>query len=328
MNRFGRIFTLQIYGESHGPEVGILMDGVPPGTSLSESDFIKDIGRRKPGRKGTTPRVEADMPIISSGVLNGRTTGTPLHLSFKNTNVKSEDYKGLRDHPRPGHADYVAEVKYKGYQDPRGGGHFSGRLTLCLVAAGVVAKKILGSSVSLNAQLVEAGGSKSIDEAIDMALESGDSVGGLVSCKVNGINAGLGEPFFDSLESLLAHALFSIPAVKGVEFGSGFKAASMKGSEHNDLIENEKGKTTTNHAGGINGGITNGNQLTMRVAFKPPSSIPKAQATYDFKSGAKKNLKIKGRHDACIALRAPVVVEAVVACVLADLLLLRKTQNL
>jgi chorismate synthase len=320
MNSFGRIFRVSVFGESHGPDVGVTIDGCPPGIALSLDDFEKDLVRRKSGAKGTTPRKESDKPKIISGVFNGFTTGSPITLLFENANIRSSDYDFI-DKPRPGHADFVAFNKYRGYNDPRGGGHFSGRLTVNLVAAGVIAKKIL-KDITISAKLIEAGGIKDIEKAVDEALKNGDSIGGLVECKINGLPVGLGEPFFDSVESLISHAVFSIPAIKGIEFGSGFKAAQMTGSIHNDTFEDESGKTSTNYAGGINGGITNGNEMIFRIAVKPTSSISKPQETYNFKTHRKEILKVKGRHDACIALRVPVVLEAVTAMVLADLLLI------
>ena len=340
MNTFGRIFRVSIFGESHGEEIGVVIDGVEPGIALSESDFAQDIARRRSGAKGTTPRVEADEPHILSGVFEGHTTGAPLTLVFKTTNTRSQDYAKLIDVPRPGHADFTANVKYGGFQDPRGGGHFSGRLTLPVVAAGVVAKRILAETIEEEtnghvqfhcaARLVEIGGiadETRWEAALDAAQKEGDSLGGLVECVVDGIPAGLGEPFWDSVESRLSHALFAIPGVRGVEFGDGFAAARMKGSEHNDCftpegIDGHEGLVTpaTNHAGGINGGITNGNPLTFRVAFKPTSSIAKTQRTFDFAKGEMTDFQVPGRHDTCFALRTPVVVEAMAAIVLADLI--------
>jgi chorismate synthase len=211
-----------------------------------------------------------------------------------------------------------ARQRFKGYQDPRGGGHFSGRLTLGLVAAGVIAKKII-APVSIQAELLSAGGSTDIEQLVDKALQAGDSLGGLIECRANHIPPGWGEPFFDSVESLISHLAFSVPAIKGIEFGSGFAAASMKGSEHNDPILDMSGKTATNHAGGINGGLTNGNELVFRVAVKPASSISKQQITLNVETRQLEKLEIKGRHDACIALRAPVVIEAITAIALADM---------
>ena len=321
MNSFGTIFKISIYGESHGNQVGVLIDGCPAGLAISEDEFSEDLLRRKSGAKGTTTRIEEDKPNIESGVFNGFTTGTPILISFQNKNVKSEDYKDLFNSPRPGHADFTAKMKYGGFNDYRGGGHFSGRLTLGLVAAGVIAKKMI-NPVSVKAKLIEAGGENDIEKAIDNAIKNKDSIGGVVECIADNISVGLGEPFFNSVESILSHIVFSIPAVKGIEFGSGFQAAKMFGSEHNDLLSDASGKTVTNFAGGINGGITNGNPLVFRVAVKPTSSISKSQKTVNLKTGSTEELKIKGRHDVCIALRVPVVLEAVTAIVLADLMLL------
>ncbi len=316
MNSFGNHFRVSIFGESHGALLGITIDGCQPGIPLSESDFEEDIRRRQPGARGTTPRIESDQPRIVSGWFNGHTTGTPLTIVFENNNTQSSDYEHLKKQPRPGHADWVAMMKFNGFNDYRGGGHFSGRLTLALVAAGVVAKKMIGD-IQVSARLVEAGGNKNIEEAIARAIEEKDSIGGIIECVSSPMPVGLGEPFFDSLESMLAHAVFAIPATKGVEFGSGFKAAKMHGSEHNDLIISTDGKTKTNHAGGINGGLTNGNDLVFRVAVKPTSSTSQPQQTINMESGKVEELMIGGRHDTCIALRVPVVLEAVTAIVLA-----------
>jgi len=323
MNSFGRIFSISIYGESHGNQVGVLIDGCPAGLVISEDDFTEDILRRKSGAKGTTPRIEDDKPILVSGVFNGYTTGAPILISFQNKNTKSEDYKDLFSFPRPGHADFTGKMKYGGFNDFRGGGHFSGRLTLGLVAAGVIAKKLV-HPISIKANLIEAGGKTNVTEAIEYALKNDDSIGGIVECVSENVSVGLGEPFFDSLESLISHAVFAIPAIKGLEFGSGFSAAKMFGSEHNDQLLDVSGKTVTNFAGGINGGITNGNPLNFRVAVKPTSSISKPQKTVNLKTGKQDELKVKGRHDACIALRVPVVLEAVTAIVLADLMMIEQ----
>jgi chorismate synthase len=317
MNTFGNAFRIGMFGESHGIAIGVTIDGCPPGIPLSEEDFMADLERRKAGKKGTTPRKEEDLPEIVSGCFRGFTTGAPITILFRNNNIKSTDYDNLVKTPRPGHSDFVAWKKYQGFNDHRGGGHFSGRLTLTLVAAGVVAKKIL-SPVSIQAQLLMAGGSTDIEHAINQALETGDSVGGLVECRANSIPLGWGEPFFDSVESVISHLAFAVPAIKGIEFGSGFQAASMRGSQHNDPILDETGKTATNNAGGITGGITNGNELVFRVAVKPTSSISISQKTYSIETGKMENLEVKGRHDACIALRVPVVIEAITAIVLAD----------
>ncbi len=326
MNSFGRKLRVQIFGQSHGEYVGIIIDGCPPGISIKPEDFKEDIDRRKPGAKGTTPRKEDDIPEIISGVFNDKSSGAPLTILFKNNNTRSGDYEKQRDVPRPGHADFVAHKKFKGFEDFRGGGHFSGRLTVALVAAGVVAKKILASlspdkKINIHSSIVEIGGEKNLEKGLQNAIDAKDSVGGIVECKVADLPIGLGEPFFDSVESLISHAVFSIPAVKGIEFGAGFAAARMFGSEHNDAIINADGTTATNNAGGIVGGITNGNELVFRIVVKPTSSTPKEQQTLNVQSGNVEPFSVKGRHDLCIALRVPVVLEAVTAVVLADLFL-------
>ena len=351
MNTFGNKFRVSIFGESHGPRIGVTLDGVLPGIPLSEADFAEDLARRKAGALGTTPRMESDLPEIVSGVYEGHTTGAPLTILFKNENTRSEDYEQFRKHPRPGHADFTANLKFGGFNDIRGGGHFSGRMTLGVVAAGVVAKKML-YFVQFHAQLVQVGGltdSAAWKGALEAAQADGDSLGGVVECTVQNLPIGLGEPFWDSVESRVSHAVFAIPGVRGIEFGDGFAAAAMLGSEHNDPFpehhcchheegeehhcchngegekdhecchgEHEEGHhccgrhkrpqpPLTNHAGGVNGGITNGNPLVFRVAFKPTASIAKAG--------------IPGRHDVCFALRTPVIVEAMTAIVLTDLAL-------
>ena len=323
MNTFGRIFRVHIFGESHGECVGLTVDGCPAGISLSVQDFAADIERRKPGALGTTPRKEDDIPQIKTGLFNGKTTGAPLTILFENNNTRSTDYEKQRAVPRPGHADFVAAEKFGGFEDYRGSGHFSGRLTVCLVAAGVIAKKIL-KGINVNASIIEIGGEADLDKGLQKAFDAKDSVGGIVECRAVGLPTGLGEPFFDSAESLLSHAVFSIPAVRGIEFGTGFAATKMFGSQHNDSIEDKTGKTFTNHAGGIVGGLTNGNELVFRIAIKPTSSTPKEQHTYNTETGNVETFSVKGRHDLCIALRVPVVLEAVTAFVLADLLLLQQ----
>lgn len=321
MNSFGRIFRVSIFGESHGECVGVCLDGVPAGIELAEEDFASDLARRRGGSRGTTPRRESDEPRIVSGLFNGRTTGAPLTLLFANGNTRSGDYAGLVQHPRPGHADWVAARKFGGFNDYRGGGHFSGRLTLGLVAAGVVAKKIV-SGVSFSTAIVELGGSSDpaqFGAIVDEAMAGHDSVGGVIECRAEGVAPCWGEPFFDSAESIAAHLLFSIPAVKGVEFGAGFGAARLRGSQNNDPLIAADGTTATNNAGGICGGITNGNPLVVRVAVKPTPSISLPQESFNMESGRVERLEIRGRHDACIALRAGVVVEAALAIALADL---------
>lgn len=322
MNSFGRIFRVSIFGESHGPAVGVVIDGCPAGISITADDFTTDIERRKGGtQKGTTPRQETDAPIFQTGIFRDKTTGAPLTIMFENKNTRSSDYEKQRSFPRPGHADFVASKKFGSNEDFRGGGHFSGRLTVCIVAAGVVAKKVL-KDISVTAKILEIGGEQDLEKGLQKAIEAKDSVGGIVECSVAGLPIGLGEPFFDSVESLISHAAFSIPAVKGIEFGAGFQAAKMFGVDHNDAIIDAKGRTATNHAGGIVGGITNGNDLVFRVAIKPTSSTPKEQESLNWETGEVEKFSIKGRHDLCIALRVPPVLEAVTAMVLADLMLL------
>jgi chorismate synthase len=484
MNSFGRIFRVSIFGESHGACAGITIDGCPAGLSLTTEDFLPDLERRKGGlQKGTTPRTEEDLPIFKSGIFNNKTTGAPLTILFENKNVRSEDYERQRDIPRPGHADFVARKKFGGHEDYRGSGHFSGRLTVCLVAAGVVAKKLLlysaittpqtplqrrgasdkppvpgfftnsieqwkfssgiakynrqhptpaeeklwnelrnrklggykfrrqhpidayipdfvclekklivevdgdyhdneeqkkldelhtrtlriyhyrmirfsneevlnkiewvkdeilkylnteaippsplereseGEVIIIKASILEIAGEKDPEKGLQKAIEAKDSAGGIVECRVMGLPAGLGEPFFDSVESLLSHIVFAIPAVRAIEFGTGFAAAKMFGSQHNDAIENREGKTNTNHAGGVVGGISNGNELVFRIAVKPASSTPKEQHTLNWETGQMETVSVKGRHDLCIALRVPVILEAVTAIVLADLMMLEQ----
>ena len=319
MNSFGNKFRVSIFGESHGGGVGVVLDGIPSGISLSVDDLMPDLSRRKSGGIGTTTRKESDIPTIVSGVFNGYTTGAPMTIMFANENTISNDYRNLVVHPRPSHADWVAQHKYNGFADYRGGGHFSGRITLGLVAAGVVAKKIVNCNIT--SDILEIGGvsdKSKFAEIIDKTERSCDSIGGVIECVVYGLSVGLGEPFFDSVESVASHLLFSIPAVKGVEFGNGFEASRLKGSENNDMIITSSGETKTNNSGGINGGITNGNPIVVRVAIKPTASIAHPQETLNTESGEVETLVIRGRHDACIAMRAPVVVEAAMAIALAQ----------
>jgi len=324
LNSFGRIFRISVFGESHGECVGVTIDGCPAGLSLSPEDLASDLERRKGGKqKGTTPRQEEDFPIFKSGVFNGKTTGFPITILFENKNTRSEDYAKQRSIPRPGHADWVAHQKFGGFEDYRGGGHFSARMTAGIVAAGGIAKKLM-KGVDIHAEIVEVGGDKDIEKGLQKAIDAKDSVGGVIECRANGLPVGLGEPWIDSVESVLAHFLFAIPAVKGVEFGAGFAAARMFGSEHNDAILEMSGKTKTNHAGGIVGGITNGNELVFRLAIKPTSSTPKEQESLNWDTEQVERFSIKGRHDLCVALRAPVIVEAVTALVLCDLMLLEQ----
>ncbi|MDR3329143.1 MAG: chorismate synthase [Prevotellaceae bacterium] len=323
MNTFGRKFRISIFGESHGAALGVCVDGCPAGLALQPADFAGDLRRRRAGTRGTTLRLEDDAPELLSGVLDGATTGAPIAIIFRNANTRSGDYADVLRTPRPGHADFVAQRKFGGFADYRGGGHFSGRLTLGLVAAGVVAKKVLGS-VAVSAAIVELGGVKfgEHDAALNAAIAEGDSLGGLIECTVANLPVGWGEPFFDSVESLISHLVFAIPGIRGVEFGSGFAAARQRGSEHNDALVAASGATATNHAGGVNGGISNGNALCFRVAVKPTASISRVQQTFDMELGELGTLAVRGRHDICFALRVPVVLEAATAIALADLQLL------
>ena len=320
MNTFGRIFRVSVFGESHGPQVGVVIDGVPEGLPLGREDFLEDIARRRPSGPSGTGRKENDEPVIISGVYDGHTTGAPLTIIFGNGDVRSADYAGFDAMPRPGHADYTASVKWDWQNDPRGGGHLSGRLTLPIVAAGVVAKKVL-EGMTFDAKLIEVGGCGNRlkwPEMIQAAAAEGDSLGGVIECVVDNVPIGLGEPFWDSVESLVSHAVFSIPGVRGIEFGDGFKASGMKGSEHNDPFGPEG--PLKNGSGGANGGITNGAPLHFRVAVKPASSISRPQRTYNFEKEEMGTLTIKGRHDVCFAERTSVIVEAMTAIVLADLI--------
>ncbi len=321
MNSYGVVFRVSLFGESHGPAIGVVIDGVPPGIAISPEDFLHDLKRRQSGSKGTTPRQEPDVPEILSGVFNGTSTGAPVTLITRNTNKISSDYDDFKKVPRPGHADFTSSVKYSGYSDMRGSGHFSGRITWGLVAAGVIAKKIAGES-DVSARLISAGGSDNIEKALDEAIASNDTIGGIIECRIKKPPRGVGEPFFYSFESSVSHIIFSIPAIKGIEFGAGFAAAAMRGSQHNDPFVGRDGKTTTNNAGGINGGITNGNEICFRVVVKPTSSTGVDQQTFNFEEGKMTTLKVRGRHDTCIALRMSVIVEAASAIALADLILI------
>ncbi len=321
MNTFGNQFRLALFGESHGEALGILIDGLPAGIPLDEADFENDLARRRSGAAGTTPRRESDRVRIAAGLYEGRTTGAPLALLFTNENTRPGDYDRFAHHFRPSHADWVAREKFRGLNDPRGGGHFSGRLTLPLTAAGVVAKKLL-DGVRFTTRLTEVGGEcdpARFETVLREAAAAGDSVGAVAECRAEGCGVGWGEPFFDTAEGLIAHLLYAVPGIKGVEFGDGFAAARLRGSEHNDPILNAAGTTATNHAGGLAGGILNGNPLIVRAAFKPTASIAREQFTFDAATGRQEPLAIGGRHDVCIAIRGAAAVEAAVAIALADL---------
>lgn len=320
-NSFGSKFRIEIWGASHTPEIGVRIEGVPQGIALSESDFEADLSRRRASARGTTARHEKDIPAIVAGVAEGVTTGEAIEIVFQNGDTRSSDYSQFEQHPRPSHVDFTARAKYGPDVDLRGSGQFSGRMTVLLVAAGVVAKKVV-RGVDYATSIVEIGGERDKAEfqhVIEAAMREGDSVGGVVECCAKGVPVGLGEPFFDSAESIIAHLLFSVPAVKGVEFGSGFEGVRLRGSERNDCFVDGEGHTASNNEGGINGGITNGNDLVVRVAIKPTPSISREQMTYNKALGEVAPLQIKGRHDACITLRAAVVVESVVAIALAEL---------
>lgn len=322
-NTFGTRLSLKIFGASHAPTVGIIIEGVPAGIALAVSDFEHDLAARRAGARGTTPRSESDIPEIG-GLVDGLTTGAPVTVTFRNENTRSGDYSQFEVHPRPSHIDLVARRKYGPDFDLRGSGIFSGRMTVALVAAGVIAKKILPAGAAFSSEIIEIGGSRNKKEfasIIDAAIADGDSVGGVVECRAEGLPAGLGEPFFDSAESVISHLVFSIPAVKGIEFGSGFEGVKLRGSQRNDLIIDRQGTTASNNEGGINGGLTNGNPIVARVAVKPTASISRPQQTFNFEHDHTEPLVIGGRHDACIVLRARIVIEAAMAIALADLYL-------
>jgi chorismate synthase len=316
MNSFGKIFQLKIFGSSHAPNVGIHIDGCPAGIPLAVSDFASALQRRSAGSFGTTARREKDIPEIQAGVMNGFTTGDRITISFENTDIRSEDYE-FNGFFRPGHADFTSFTKYQGTHDLRGGGQASGRMTVALVAAGVVAQKLI-DPVIVKAFLTEAGGSSNIETAVANAVEKKNSIGGIIECSVQNVPVGWGEPFFNSMESLISHAVFAIPGIKAIGFGAGIECAKMMGDECNDVFINAEGKTNTNHSGGINGGISNGNDIVFKVYVKPTSSIGLPQKTFNFVTGKIDDFTVKGRHDACFALRVPPVIEAVTAIVLAD----------
>lgn len=319
MNTYGTIFRVSIYGESHGPAIGVIIDGLKPGLKIDLEAIIDDLSKRRPGGVGTTPRIEKDEFTILSGYFNGYSTGMPLHVMIENKNVKSEDYDNLKKHPRPGHADFVQQVKYDGYQDHRGGGHFSGRLTAALVVAGSIAKQMIPFHIS--SQIIQLGNvvdPNQFDELIQQIQKEKDSIGGVIEITASEMIVGLGEPFFEKLDAEIAKIMFSIPAVKGVEIGDGFHGVHLKGSEFNDLLIDQKGKSETNHSGGISGGISNGNDLIVKVMMKPASSIGKPQETYHFDHHGISSLAIQGRHDSVIIKRAGIVLESALAIVLAD----------
>lgn len=320
-NSFGQILRITIFGASHAESVGVILEGVPQGITLTPDIFTEDMERRRPQLTGETSRLEEDIPTIEGLDDEHRTTGESIKITIANNNRRSKDYSHLKRHPRPSHADLVQMRKYGEEYDIAGGGIASGRMTAPLVAAGVVAKEIL-KQAHFATHIIAIGGctdSNKFNDIIAKAAREGDSVGGIIECRVTGATPLLGEPFFDSAESVIAHLLFSIPGVKGVEFGDGFAGTAKRGSERNDIIVDASGTTLSNNEGGINGGITNGNDIVVRVAIKPTPSITKQQQSYNFEEDAITPLTIGGRHDVCIARRAAVVVEAMVAIALADL---------
>ena len=353
---FGRNIRMTIFGESHGKGIGLVLDGLPPGTPIDEGFIKEEMARRAPGQnRMSTQRQENDAFIIESGVFENKATGTPLCVLIPNSDQHSKDYSLLKDVMRPGHADYAGRIRYKGFNDYRGGGHFSGRLTAPLVFTGALAKTVLvQKGIVVGSHIARIGRIKDdsfnplgetaecllglrkhtlpvmdenkvplMETEILSAREQKDSVGGIIEVMATGVPAGIGDPFFDSLESCLSHALFSVPAVKGVEFGMGFAMASLKGSETNDPMTFNGGavKTTRNNNGGITGGISNGMPVLFRVAVKPTPSISRPQQTVNVTEGKDTILEIEGRHDPCIVPRAVPVIEAVTAWVLLDMLL-------
>jgi chorismate synthase len=326
MNTLGTVFRVSIFGESHGPALGVVIDGCPAGLPFWREELMADLSRRKGLLPGTTKRRESDEPEILSGIYNDFTTGAPVVICTHNSEMRPSDYEHFTTIPRPGHADFTAGYKYKGFSDMRGGGHFSGRLTWGMVTAGYFARKILSPAI-ITASLVEVGGETDIEAAIARAVETNDTVGGVVECVVRNVPKGLGEPALGSTEAVIGNIVFGIPAVNGVEFGAGFAASRSYGSLNNDPFIDARGKTSTNNSGGINGGITNGNDLIMRISVKPAASTGVPQKTFDSQKGEMTRLEITGRHDACIARRIPVILESAVAIGLADLLMIDRGIN-
>lgn len=355
---FGNRFKITIFGESHGKAIGGVIDGIPPGFEIDFQDIYYQMERRAPGKSGiSTSRKEGDEVIILSGLLNNKITGTPLAFMINNQDKKSKDYESIKYTPRPGHADYSGFVKYKGFNDYRGGGHFSGRLTAPVVFAGTIAQQILKKSKievftsitkigNVESQKfkgsikeieklkeikasrlpsLEEGKSHLMEEEIKNARAAGDSVGGVVECIISGIEAGIGEPFFDSLESHISRIMFSIPAVKGIEFGEGFNLAGMRGHDSNDelVVTSQKISHSTNNNGGILGGITNGMPIIFRVAIKPTPSISMTQKTVDLIKKNEIEINIEGRHDPCIVPRVLPVIESAAAIAILDMMMLK-----
>ncbi len=349
-NSIGKAFTVTTFGESHGKVVGIVIDGCPPGLPLGEADFQEELDRRIPAEpKIVSARIEKDAAKVLSGVFNGYTTGAPIAITVENKETRSSDYEAMKDLPRPGHSDYPARIRYGGFNDYRGGGRFSGRVTVALIIAGVVAKKLLGRyNVDVLAYTKSIGHIRSekvftpaeirknryaaatrcpdlacaqrMEDAIVEAKESGDSLGGVVECLALNMPVGVGDPLFDSLDADLAKVIFSIPAVKGVEFGAGFQSAQLRGSENNDAFLTKGGRvvTATENAGGILGGLSSGMPIVIRVAIKPTPSIAKEQQTVDLSSIKNAQIAVKGRHDPCVVPKAVPAIEAAVAVTLVD----------
>ena len=353
-NTFGNSVAVTLFGESHGEYIGAVIDGLAPGIAIDHGYIAHMLTQRRPVGKISTPRQEKDAYQIVSGVLNGKTTGTPITILIPNENVQSEDYTQMQTVARPSHADYTAQCKYHGFQDARGGGHFSGRITAALVAAGAICRAALAQKgiyigthlkkcagvpdrefldlasdiQALNEKLfavLDDSAETAMQDAILAAAAEGDSVGGVLETAVIGMPAGVGEPWFDTIESMLSHMLFAIPAVKGVEFGAGFSIANMRGSKANDpfAMDQDRVVSTTNNSGGINGGITNGMPIVFRTAIKPTPTIFKPQNTIDFQTLTRTVLEPKGRHDPAIVHRARVVQDAATAIVLSDVLAMR-----
>lgn len=350
-NTFGSSITTTIYGESHGEAIGVVLDGMAPGIPVDRAFIDAQLTLRRPSGRISTARQEPDAYRIVSGVFEGKTTGTPLCIMIPNTQTRSKDYAATRSLARPGHADYTAYCKYHGFEDYRGGGHFSGRITAGLVAAGAIALTALhGKGILIGTHIARCGGiadrafgdlpaditalstmpfavldpaaSEAMYTRMEQIAAEGDSIGGLLETAVIGMPAGVGEPWFDTLEGILSHALFSIPAIKGVQFGDAFDLLDAKGSEYNDPFRMEHGEVilATNHNGGINGGITNGAPITFRCSVKPTPSIYKEQDTVDFFRNENARLQIQGRHDPAIIHRARIVVDSITALTLCDVL--------
>lgn len=354
-NTFGNSVTITVFGESHGPEIGAVLDGMAAGIEIDENYISAELAKRRPAGKISTARVEKDEYRIVSGVHDGKTTGAPITILIPNRNVRSADYNNILSLPRPGHADYAASHKYHGFEDKRGGGHFSGRITAAIVAAGAIARLALenkgifiGSHIqklhgisdvpfssdlqgdieklnSLAFPVLSEDAAKAMQKEIESAAALGDSVGGVLECALTGLDGGIGEPMFDSLESALAHAAFSIPGVKGIDFGLGFGFADAFGSEANDgfRVNNGKIETITNNNGGINGGISNGAPIIFRLAVKPTPSISKPQNTVNPQTLENAEIEIKGRHDPAIIHRLRAVADSMTALVVCDMLALR-----